>query len=1132
MLVTNRPLRLAAALIAGWLLATPSTAEEDLLHHDLRVRLDPAAHTLAVEDELTVPAGWLDAGGDGLRFALHGGLQPQAGSGWMLEEIEGEPDLSPYPGGSEEMGSLEVPVREYRLRPGSSEVGPPRLIYQGVIHHPLVSEGEEYARSFSRTPGIIGEEGVVLSSSSWWLPTFAEPLVTFRMTVELPAGWDAVSQGKRTLHEETGGGRRVTWDSPHPMDDVYLVAAQFTEYSRPAGEATAYAFLRGPDPNLAAKYLEVTVQYLEMYRKLIGPYPYGKFALVENFWDTGYGMPSFTLLGPRIIRFPFILHSSYPHEILHNWWGNSVFVDYDGGNWCEGLTAYLADHLVKEGQGQGAAYRRDTLKKYRNFVRGENDFPLADFRSRHSSATEAVGYGKSLMTWHMLRREVGDEAFQHGLARFYSRNRFRQAAFADLETAFSEVAGRDLGPFFEQWVARTGAPALELADVRVAGQSGGAVRLSVEVRQTQAGGPYRLSVPVAVTVEGEEEAHLFSLDLSGERGTLQAELGASPRRVDVDPEFDLFRRLDPREIPASLGQLFGAERVTLVLPASDEAVEAARWEEFAATWAGGEENVEIVGEADLNELPRDRAVWILGRDAGWAAAVAHGLEQYGAGLDASSLRTGDAELPRAGHSFAFAVTHPEDADLALGWVGADQAAALPGLARKLPHYGKYSFVAFSGDEPTNVAKGQWPTLDSPMVRFVGEFTAAAALPARDPLARLEPVFDPGRLLARVRDLSADDMEGRGVGTAGLDRAAEYIAAAFREAGLEPGGDDGTYFQSWTEPGGPDGGPVDLRNVIGVLPGTDASWAEQSVVLGAHYDHLGRGWPDVRSGEGGKIHPGADDNASGVAVMLELADLLGRELEPRRTLLFAAFTAEEWGLKGSRHYVEAMRRWPAAKAMGMINLDTVGRLGDGEITVLGTGSASEWIHIVRGIGFTTGVEAQSVADDLGGSDQKSFLDAGVPAIQTFTGAHEDYHRPGDAVEHIDPAGMVKVATFVREAAVYLTEREDPMTWALASAEPARRPSGAAPSGRKVSLGTLPDFAFAGPGVKIDRVMPDTPAQAAGLEAGDLIVAIDGEEIRDLRHYAGILRERSPGDRIEIRLSRDGRELTVEATLVAR
>jgi hypothetical protein len=185
------------------------------------------------------------------------------------------------------------------------------------------------------------------------------------LEVQGPDGWQLVSPGSGSARDASGQAR---WRSTTPVDELHIVGGALTRYSRQAGAVSAEVFLRQPDAALAAKYLEATARNLEMYRTLIGPYPYEKFALVENFWETGYGMPSFTLLGSQIIRFPFILTSSYPHEILHNWWGNGVFVDYASGNWCEGLTAYLADHLYKEQQGQGAEYRRDTLKKYRDFV--------------------------------------------------------------------------------------------------------------------------------------------------------------------------------------------------------------------------------------------------------------------------------------------------------------------------------------------------------------------------------------------------------------------------------------------------------------------------------------------------------------------------------------------------------------------------------------------------------------------------------------------------------------------------------------------------------------------------------------------------------------------------------------------
>ena len=186
-------------------------------------------------------------------------------------------------------------------------------------------------------------------------------------------------------------------------------------------------------------------------------------------------MPSYTLLGPQVIRFPFILTSSYPHEILHNWWGNSVFVDYATGNWCEGLTAYMADHLIQEQRGQGEEYRRDTLQKYRSYVKDGRDFPLTEFRSRHSAATEAVGYGKTLMLFHMLRQRLGDDGFRQWAARFYRENRGKQASFSDIRKAHG--GRREAGP----------GPALRRSR-RAAGRGASCACPAPRVRATSGGG--------------------------------------------------------------------------------------------------------------------------------------------------------------------------------------------------------------------------------------------------------------------------------------------------------------------------------------------------------------------------------------------------------------------------------------------------------------------------------------------------------------------------------------------------------------------------------------------------------------------------------------------------------------------
>ncbi|MBZ0090051.1 MAG: hypothetical protein K8H90_06710, partial [Thermoanaerobaculia bacterium] len=360
-------------------------------------------------------------------------------------------------------------LKRYRARLPAAG-GVLELSYSGPFDFGLGPLAEEYQRGFRETAGIVSREGVYLAGNGFWYPQLGRELVEFTLTAKVPDGWHLVSQGNGVSRDAEG---RARWDSAGPMDEIYLVGGPLTRYRQAAGAVEAEVYLRQPDEALAGKYLAATAQYLEMYRGLLGPYPYGKFALVENFWETGYGMPSFTLLGPQVIRLPFILASSYPHEILHNWWGNSVFVDYERGNWCEGLTAYLADHLIQEQRGQGEAYRRDTLQKYRSYVRDGRDFPLVEFRARHSAATEAVGYGKALMGFHMLRRELGDDGFRAWALRFYREEKGKQASFADVRRTVEAVAGADLGRFFRDWTERAGAAELAVEGVEVVAAAAG-----------------------------------------------------------------------------------------------------------------------------------------------------------------------------------------------------------------------------------------------------------------------------------------------------------------------------------------------------------------------------------------------------------------------------------------------------------------------------------------------------------------------------------------------------------------------------------------------------------------------------------------------------------------------------------
>jgi len=472
---------------------------------------------------------------------------------------------------------------------------------------------------------------------------------------------------------------------------------------------------------------------------------------------------------------------------------------------------------------------------------------------------------------------------------------------------------------------------------------------------------------------------------------------------------------------------------------------------------------------------------------------------------------------------------------AIGWITVNPADAFAGMARKLPHYGKYSYLAFEGSEPTNTVKGQWDTTNSPLVvdlrKDKSESFPKLAGISRDALATLPPTFSRKALMDHVNWLASSERAGRGLGSQELDESALYIAKAMEKAGLEPGGDNGSWFQQFTVSNGPDNQPAPAMNVIGLLRGSNADWSDQSVILSAHYDHLGLGWPDNHKGDVGKVHAGADDNASGVAVMLELAKNLVAEEGGSRNLVVIAFSAEEAGRYGSQYYVQHPR-FPLKEIRGVINLDTVGRLFDGQVSVHGTATADEWQHIFRGSGFVTGVANKIVPGAAEGSDQASFIEKGIPGVQIFTGAHMDYHRPTDTAEKIDDAGLVKVATFVKEAVVYMLEREDPLTVRIdgKTTQTPKKPTAA--GGRRVSFGTVPNFEFQGTGVKIDSLVPDSPAAKAGLQAGDILIELDGNEIADLRAFSNFLKTLKPGQKVEAVVDRNGERVTATVIVKAR
>ncbi|WP_437724443.1 M20/M25/M40 family metallo-hydrolase [Sorangium sp. So ce861] len=311
------------------------------------------------------------------------------------------------------------------------------------------------------------------------------------------------------------------------------------------------------------------------------------------------------------------------------------------------------------------------------------------------------------------------------------------------------------------------------------------------------------------------------------------------------------------------------------------------------------------------------------------------------------------------------------------------------------------------------------------------------------------------------------------------------------------------------------------NVIGLLPARDGSpHAGEYVVVGAHFDHLGHGGNSYSRAPGvHAVHPGADDNASGTAMLLEVARRFASlPARPDRNLLFIAFGAEELGTLGSRHFVDH----PPAPLGGtksvvaMINADMVGRMREDKLLVDGLGTSPDWKPIVDDAARGLGLALQFGVEGFGASDHTSFTASRVPVAFLFTGVHEDYHRPSDTADKVNAAGVSRCSVLAARMALALAQRDARMAFTDPPADPHRSMR----RGFRASLGTMPDYAYQGPGVKLTGVRPDAPATRAGMQAGDVIVRIGAHAITNIHDFMFALGELEPGREVVIEVDRGG------------
>ena len=703
--------------------ATPQPVSASVIsRHDLFVQIDPERHALLAADRLTIEA----IPGRPLRLSLAGTLHLDR---LALSQSTTDDIGRDLPFQIEREAT--APFGQYITLPAALVTAGAMTLtahYHGVIDDPPKEPRHLRFVTPSETAGHIGAEGVYLSSETQWYLDFPESLSRYRLRVALPSGWTAVTQGQRRSSApcpaelcREAGLTLAEWETAEVSEALTLVANRFVETSREwassGGQSVRLAtYLFPEDAGLADEYLDATARYLDAYISLLGPYPFESFAVVENFFASGLGMPSFTLLGSGVIKRHYVQPYALGHEIVHSWIGNSVFNRVDRGNWVEGLTTYLANYYWHEWSGDHAQARDQRhlmLRGYNLHVPPERDYPLGQFTRKQDERDNAIGYQKAAMVFHVLRQEVGEESFWRSLKTLVTQYRGRHADWHDVERIFAETAAKDLRWFFAQWIEGTGAPALTLKNVTahpLPRDADGRFSLSGSIAQT--GPVFRSPLPILVRMSNSRQ-HLVSTQLSGADTLFKSDLPFKPLTIELDPEAMVLRRLARRDMPPVLNHYVTDTKRSVILAFGGSDTDSHPFQDVVkrirsqdAQKAPGQ-GTAITTLAENALLPGEGSVLILGGPASRLT-----LQPLLSTHCGTRLQLRDGGVTVAGKAYdgpgiaLVASCHREDRP---GSVVTSVYALTPqsatAVARLLFFYGWNSYVVFQDGKP--IARGEW-----------------------------------------------------------------------------------------------------------------------------------------------------------------------------------------------------------------------------------------------------------------------------------------------------------------------------------------------------------------------------------------------------------------------------------------
>jgi aminopeptidase N len=706
--------------------ADPDLPRVVIRHHELFVQIVPEQHVLIVKDQLTLE---VPPQKSSIRFSLAPTLQiDRIAIGQELTGTESPIHDVPF---KVEHGSAPESAQQVTI---PSEVMAAGLMTLEMYYHGMINDPPRDPRHLrfvtpSETAGHIGPEGVYISSESSWYPDVPESLSTFALVVAVPAGWTVVTQGKASESRDCPTGlcrdenmMMTEWAVTQPSEALTLVAntfvATFRDWTSKTGQKIQLStYLFPDDAHLAEEYLDATARYLDAYIPLLGRYPFEKFAVVENFFPSGLGMPSFTLLGSGIIKRHYVQPYALGHEIVHSWLGNDVFNHSERGNWVEGLTTYLANyywHELMGDQAQARDQRRLMVQGYNLYVPPERDYPVAQFTQKLDEHDNAIGYQKAAMLFHLLRQEVGEETFWRALKNLVVQYHGRHAEWRDLEQVFTEESNRDLRWFFAQWMEQDGAPMLSLSEAVARSVAGAPAQIfQLEATIIQSNKLFRLPLQLRIRMEGDRE-QMLTVPLRSLRETISVALPARPIAIDLDPEFMAFRRVARQSLSPVLNHYVTDRRRSVLMAFTDEPGHPSPFREIITRIETQEqqkpvsERTVIAPFAQDGLLPQEGSVLVLGgpeSHSGIQSILAHHcgeramLNDRGVTVKGTSYEGLGLALLVSCHR----VDRPGSVVTVL-YAASQQAVAK--VARLLFFYGWNSFVLFK--DGTVAARGDWP----------------------------------------------------------------------------------------------------------------------------------------------------------------------------------------------------------------------------------------------------------------------------------------------------------------------------------------------------------------------------------------------------------------------------------------